>query len=291
MKMNIVGCGRLGSTIGRALTDSESFEIQAVANRTLESSKSATDFIGSGTPVGPLDDLLPADSTMLACPDDNIESCCEQIVAAQLVRPGSFVFHCSGAHSSELLSSAAAAGAHTGSFHPVKSFADPSHAYATLPGTLGGIEGDKPCISHLQSIAEACSISTFEIDAASKLHYHAGSVLVCNYLVALLEAGYQCFDRAGLSKETASQIIGPFAAETLANVERLGTTQALTGPIARGEKRLVEAQFEALRSSDERLGAIYQSLGMMAVELSKNQGSAAKADLTAITETFKRDYR
>jgi len=48
--------------------------------------------------------------------------------------------------------------------------------------------------------------------------------------------------------------------ETLDNVFRLGTVQALTGPIARGDHVVVAQQVEALGAWDARIAAIYKQL-------------------------------
>ena len=53
------------------------------------------------------------------------------------------------------------------------------------------------------------------IDARFKTVYHAGSVMVCNYLTALMEAGLQCFEKAGLPRNTATEMMEPLVRETL----------------------------------------------------------------------------
>ena len=70
--------------------------------------------------------------------------------------------------------------------------------------------------------------------------------------------------------------------ETLGNVFNLGTVQALTGPIVRGDVAVVAHQVEALGAWNPRIAAIYRQLGSIAVELARAQGKADTDALTAI---------
>ena len=105
--------------------------------------------------------------------------------------------------------------------------------------------------------------------------------MVCNYLTALMEAGLQCFEKAGLPRNTATEMMEPLVRETLDNVFRLGTQKALTGPIARGDHAVVARQLAALLQADPRLAAVYQSLGMIALGLAGAQGDK---DVPALRE-------
>jgi predicted short-subunit dehydrogenase-like oxidoreductase (DUF2520 family) len=113
-----------------------------------------------------------------------------------------------------------------------------------------------------------------EIDAQFKTVYHAASVMVCNYITALMEAGLQCYEQAGLPRDTASAMMEPLVRETVDNVFKLGTVKALTGPIARGDHAVVARQLAALRAFSPQLAEIYRALGVTAVDLARAQGGA-----------------
>jgi predicted short-subunit dehydrogenase-like oxidoreductase (DUF2520 family) len=74
----------------------------------------------------------------------------------------------------------------------------------------------------------------------------------------------------------------PLVRETVDNVFKLGTTQSLTGPIARGDQAVVARQLDALAAWNPRIAEIYRQLGAVAVELARAQGSADPAALAAI---------
>ena len=123
------------------------------------------------------------------------------------------------------------------------------------------------------------------MDPEFKTVYHAATVFVCNYLVALMEVGLRCFERADLPRETALKVIEPIVRGTVDNVFSLGPVQALTGPIARGEASVVGKQCEALGQWDEQIQRLYKDLAQVALELSAAQGNAESESLAAIKES------
>jgi predicted short-subunit dehydrogenase-like oxidoreductase (DUF2520 family) len=66
----------------------------------------------------------------------------------------------------------------------------------------------------------------------------------------------------------------PLVRETVDNVFRLGTVKALTGPIARGDHAVVAHHLEALAGWDAHAAEIYKALGVVALQLAREQGEA-----------------
>lgn len=220
---------------------------------------------------------------MLSVPDDAITACVDKLKNSKAVGPGTIVFHCSGSKPSSLLAPLEASGARVASVHPVKSFADPALAAETFAGTQCGIEGDAEACALLAAAIARSGGRAFRIDTAHKLEYHAATVFASNYLVSLIEVALRCFELGGVDRDRGLSIALPLAAGTLDNVGRLGTTAALTGPIARGDAALVAEQLKALSEQDEQIGALYARLGRYALELSARQGGADPAALERIS--------
>jgi predicted short-subunit dehydrogenase-like oxidoreductase (DUF2520 family) len=226
--------------------------------------------------------MRTADVWMLTPPDGKIAECCSALAESGLLRQGNIVFHCSGALSSQELAPAKARGAHVASVHPLKSFAEPRDAVRSFADTWCTAEGDGAALAVLRPAFEKIGARVAEIDPRAKPLYHAASVMVSNCLVALMEAGLRCYERAGLPYETARTMMEPLVRETADNVFRLGTVKALTGPIARGDDAVVARQLAALAQWDARIAAIYRELGTIAVRLSRDQGEASAAALDRI---------
>lgn len=280
--LNIIGCGRVGRTLARRWVQDGAFTIQDVLDRRLEQSQAAVAFIGQGRAVDAVGQMRGAGAWMLTPPDDQIVVCCTALAASGRLAAGNIVFHCSGALPSRDLAPAAACGASVASVHPLKSFADPASAAQTFGGTYCAAEGDAAALAVLRPAFERIGGIVSEIDPGFKTVYHAASVIVCNYLTALLETGLRCYEKSGFERETALRMMEPLVRETLDNVFRLGTVQALTGPIARGDLAVVAHQVEALGAWDTRVAAIYKQLGAVAVELARAQGKADADALAAI---------
>lgn len=284
--LNIIGCGHVGKTLARLWSRRKLVEVGAILNRSLASGRAAVDFLGAGHAVEDYSQFDSADLVMISSCDVSIEACCEKLCQADVLRPGTIVFHCSGSLTSGLLQPATASGAHIASVHPVKSFADPARAVETFSGTFCAIEGDEEARGVVGELLRAVGGVPFSVEAERKTVYHAGTVIVCNYLAALIEAGLRCFQQAGIPRETAMELIGPIVRGTVDNVFTLGTSAALTGPIARGETSVVRVECDALGEWDETIQRVYQSLGQVAVQLSAIQGSAAVESLDAIRKVL-----
>ena len=287
--LNIIGAGRVGRTLTALWFQRKVFAIQSVLNRTLAHARDAVSFIGAGRAVAALPAMQPAGVWLLATPDGEIARTAASLADSGLglLRAGDVVFHCSGAMSASDLRTVVPRGVLVASVHPLKSFADPAEALRTFTGTYCSAEGDAAALAVLKPAFEQIGARVAVIDAQFKTVYHAASVMVCNYLTALMEAGLQCYEKAGLPRDTATAMMAPLVRETLDNVLRLGTVNALTGPIARGDHAVVARQLQALRQFNPQLAEIYRVLGVTAVQLSRAQGGASAESLTILEDVLK----
>jgi predicted short-subunit dehydrogenase-like oxidoreductase (DUF2520 family) len=289
LTLNIIGCGHLGKSLAKLWSDHQCFNIGGVLNRSLDSALKAVDFIGQGTAVSALNEMPPAQVYLIATPDNEIFNACQSLLDSDLLNPGDIVFHCSGALSSEVLNMVNSHDVFTCSVHPVKSFADPYKAVENFQDTYCGVEGDPQALDIIETAMQKIGARIFHVKAEGKIYYHAASVMVCNYLTALMEAGLQSYQKSGLDTDTAMQVMQPLVRETLDNIFRMGTVYALTGPIARGDDLVVENQLLAFAKWDPNLAGLYARLGEVAVQLSKQKGNASDEALTRIRKVLE-DY-
>jgi len=280
--LNIIGAGRVGRTLAALWRRQHAFDIQDVLNRTPRSTRAAVAFIGAGRAADTLQAMQPAEVWMLATPDSEIAHAVTGLAASRLLRAGDVVFHCSGAMPSSDLRAAVPGEVSVASVHPLKSFADAGDAVRTFAGTYCAAEGEPAALVLLKPAFEQIGARVTEIDPQFKTIYHSASVIVCNYLTALMEAGLQCYEKAGLPRASASAMMEPLVRETVDNLFKLGTVKALTGPIARGDHTVVARQLNALREFDPRIAEIYRALGTMALELAQAQGGASAEALRAL---------
>ncbi|RZI42278.1 DUF2520 domain-containing protein [Herbaspirillum sp. HC18] len=261
--LNIIGCGKVGKVLGRLWTVSGTLEVQDIVNRTVGSAKAAAAFIGTGKPLGALTLVRPADIWLIGTPDDQIAQACETVAAAGLLAPGCIVFHCSGALPSSALAAAAHAGAMIASVHPIRSFAGAEHVANSFAGTYCGIEGNADAVERLGKAFSAIGAQLVPIDAKFKSVYHSAAVFASNYLVTVLDVAVEAYARSGVPRDVALKLMEPLVRGTVDNIFRLGTTDALTGPIARGDTATVVKQYRAVSAWDKRIGSLYKRLGKL----------------------------
>lgn len=290
-RLNIIGCGRVGRTLARLWRERAVFEIQDLMDHTPANAAAAAQFAGAGRAISEISAAQPADLWMLTPRDGGIVACCDALARSGRLGAGAVVFHCSGALASEELKAARERGAFVASTHPLRSFAEPAEAAATFPGTWCGMEGDEAALAVLRPAWEAIGARVFSIDPGFKTLYHAGSVVASNYLTALLEVAIRCYQQAGLTRETAMQAMEPLARGALEQVFRMGTARALTGPVARGDYDLVARQMAAVGEWNEGVREIYRRLGEVALELSREQGSAKPEALERLEEVLKGTWK
>jgi predicted short-subunit dehydrogenase-like oxidoreductase (DUF2520 family) len=267
---NIVGAGHVGRALGRVFTARGIFAVQDVLTRSQASAQAAVGFIGAGHAVDAPGWLRAADVWMLAVSDDRLPEVAAALAQTHDVR-GAVVFHCSGAKASGELAPLRAAGAAIASVHPVRSFADPAAVAAAFDGTWCGVEGDPAALALLVPAFEAAGARIVAIDPAAKTVYHAASVFASNYLVTVLDAALRAYQAAGIPEGVARELAQPLAAETLANVMRLGAEQALSGPIARGDEATVARQQSAVEAWDGPSGALYAALAEATRDLARRK--------------------
>ena len=254
--LNIIGAGKVGKVLGLQFFRHHVFTVQDVMNSAIQSSNSACQFIGAGTPVSDFSALRPADIYLIAVPDDQIRICSLQLQQQHLIQPSSIMFHCSGALGSDQLELKRGAA----SLHPMRSFADPALVAEQFSGTICTLEGDdyaKRVLSHAFNQIGAQVVS---IKLESKTLYHAAAVFAGNYVVTLMDAALQTLEAAGISGDMASKMMEPLASEALHNAFRLGTREALTGPIARGDQNTVVRHEAALNHWNGNMAGLYREL-------------------------------
>jgi len=163
-----------------------------------------------------------------------------------------------------------------------------STAIKTFDNTYCCLEGDNAACEKLKSIIETIGGHCFTVKSENKLVYHAASVFACNYLVALQELSIKAFEKSGVERDLAMKILEPIVKETTNNVFELGTANALTGPIKRGDVKLVSEQYNALQHWDNDAADVYKLLSKLSVELLNNKSSSGltSTNLTTISELF-----
>jgi predicted short-subunit dehydrogenase-like oxidoreductase (DUF2520 family) len=106
----------------------------------------------------------------------------------------------------------------------------------------------------------------FHVAEADRAAYHAAASMASNFLVALEESAAGLMRELGI--EEARQVLAPLVLRSAANwAERGG--DALTGPIARGDRETVARQREAIAATAPELTELYDRLAERAADIAR----------------------
>jgi predicted short-subunit dehydrogenase-like oxidoreductase (DUF2520 family) len=225
MKILIVGRGRVGSALRRALESSGPYDVAVAGRRWRHSSVQA------------------ADAIVLAVPDDAIEIVARAI--APDVKRGATVLHCAGARAADELQACEARGAAVGVMHPLVSFPS-TRGSPSLAGTTFTVNGSRRAVATSRRIAKACGARTV-VAETSDAGYHAAAALAANGAAALAFMSVSVLKRLGFDEREAERAVGGLLRSVGENVQSVGVPDALTGPIVRGEAEVVSKHRKALR--------------------------------------------
>lgn len=270
--LNLVGCGRVGKTLGYLWHQHETLQIQDVLTTTPESAQAAVAFIGAGHAVASLAQMRPADLWLMAVPDRQIAESAREMAQVLAGMAPATVFHASGALSSAVLAPLCERGWQTASAHCILSFAAPAAAVQQFAGTPCGLEGNVSVREALRPIFAAIDAACFTVEADKKVLYHAAAVFGTNFLPVLQALAEDLWRDSGVPPELLPRLRDSLLRNAVANVLALGPAGALTGPAARGDIALVQHQGQAVSQWDPAAGEAYRSLSELALRLAR-QGS------------------
>ena len=281
MTLNIIGCGRVGRTLGRLFRQSGLCRVQDLHARDAGRGEQAAAFIGEGRVVDSLSAMRPASMWMLTVSDTAIAGVAAELAAGpdDDTRPGDrapVVFHCSGFWPAAALAPLLARGWHGASVHPVRSFADPAIAAEAFDGTPCGLEGARVAVDRLEPLFQAIGGQCFRVASDRKVLYHAAAVFASNFTVVLQSLAHEAWRDAGVPETLAWQIQSSLVRGTIDNVFQLGPAAAITGPAARGDEAVVRRQGEEVAGWNPAAAQLYRDMSLLARRLAVGQSTRAE---------------
>ncbi len=274
----IVGAGRVGRALGRRFRE-KGWKIGAVITRNEASARKAVRFIGAGRAhTGISRAALVSRVILIATPDDEIAAVAHELArigCAEL--RGKVVLHTSGAQGSGVLSILKAQGAAVGSMHPLQSFSGVS--VPSLEGRVFAIEGDTQAVRVARQMARSLGGSPIRIPSEKKPLYHAAAAMAAGHTLAVAEAATQMLVSLGMKRGEAVRALLPLTRRVLDNFEALGARAAWTGPLSRGDFKVVRAHLNALCEPPKEFAHAYEALSRLAVRVLSQDPARMLAEL------------
>jgi predicted short-subunit dehydrogenase-like oxidoreductase (DUF2520 family) len=269
MDLAIVGAGRVGTSLA-VLWQRAGHRILAVAGGSATPERVARYL--PGVPVlDPVEAARGAEVVVIATPDGVIAEVCDAIARAGALAPDAAVLHASGATPLEALAAARDAGSRVLSVHPLQTCPTVDAALERLAGAGFAVTAeDDDGFALGERLARDAGGRPFRLADELKPLYHAAAVFASNYLVTVTALAYELERASGI--EDPASILAPLQAATLANVERVGPGDALTGPAVRGDAGTVARNLEALAERVPEAVAPYVALADLALAIAERSG-------------------
>jgi len=283
----VVGCGKVGTALTKFLLE-KGYRPVGFASRTLASARRLATLANIDQfSESPWQITANAQIVFITTPDGAIEATCNAIAQHQGFSAGAIVLHCSGALSSDILKSAADAGAFVGSMHPLQSFASIEIRENPFLQVIISVEGNSRAVEASRAMSEDLGAVCMQIQTRAKMLYHAAAVVASNYLVTLMDLVFSLAEPAGIARSEALKAMAPLIHGTLANIEKVGIPEALTGPIARGDSQIVARHLEQIQDQAPGLLDLYKTLGRHTVPIALAKKSLSPQAALELDKLFR----
>ncbi|MBO6524522.1 MAG: DUF2520 domain-containing protein [Balneolaceae bacterium] len=241
--VSIIGPGRLGSALKSAFLKA-GYDVNHVYER-------GDTFSGF------------ADLILVTTPDSEVRKVSSKIASSGQELNGKVFIHCSGAFASSILQELKDRGARTACFHPLMSVSPETVSFKNI---YFDIEGDESVLPLLEEMAKNIGAKSIRVSPKEKELLHVSAVMASNYMVTLADLSLRISVSANIPERTLMDAFLPLMRSSLENLERLNPTEALTGPIARGDIQTIQKHVKLLQNNPEML-EMYKKLGLLTLEL------------------------
>lgn len=267
-KVAIIGVGRLGAALSQALHKNH-YPIVNLIDYDLLRAKQIASIVGVENYSDTIFKLANPDIIFISIPDDEIDV----VVSDLKIHFGrkeeipKFVFHTSGALSSDVFKPLKELNISCGSFHPIQAFSGGKDDWKKFQGCYFGVEGDSVAIEKATQIINILNGHKIIIHSEVKPIYHLACTMASNYMVSLMIPIVELFKKMDFSEQETLTVLAPLISTTLANIQNQGIGGALTGPISRGDIGTIKKHLEILTIKFPIYKSIYQQLGKFLLNL------------------------
>ena len=253
MRIGFYGAGRVGTVLGRYFV-AKGMNVSGYYNRTPQKAAYAANATRSVQFLTVNELLQNSDIIFITVSDDSIHS----VVNALGNLPDKIICHTSGAKGSVFgIDTYASA-----SLHPPLAFTSADMDIAVLDDISFVLEGSGRGFDKFRTFLSDHSIKFLQINSADKPAYHAAACMVSNYMATLLHCGQSILQEIGLDESVFDALI----VNNLSNILKTSPSQALTGPIMRGDVSTVKLHLEHL---PKKALPLYKALGRETTELAR----------------------
>lgn len=263
-RIGFIGAGKVGSSLGKYLK-LKGLCISGYYDKLDELSLCVSNETESVC-FGDMAQLFDSsDIVFITVSDDAISDVWKKCLVMDIA--GKYVFHCSGALSSNVFVGSSEAGAFVGSAHPVCAVKSKDSADAFF-GKFFVLEGDETGIEMLKTLLNGTGNRYSVVGKTDKAKYHAAAVASSNLVCALAQMGEDWLKDCGFDREIAHEILMPLMKGNVENIAAKGCVEALTGPVERSDAGTVKKHLDVLDGNDRE---VYRLLSLRLLEMAQKK--------------------
>jgi predicted short-subunit dehydrogenase-like oxidoreductase (DUF2520 family) len=248
--VSIVGPGNLGNALALTLV-SAGYPVKLIAVRPGHTGDRHAKALAKRTKAELVTlgkHALDTDIVWLTVPDDSIAEV-SRVLAASQDWKGKFVFHSSGALTSDELASLRKLGAKVASVHPMMTFV--RGVAPEMAGVSFALEGDATAVRMARAIVQSLDASAFVIRKQNKVLYHVFGSFASPLVIALMATMEQVAAAVGIRKQDIKPVMVPLLWQTLRNYLNKDAAAAFSGPLVRGDVATVRKHLAELKKLPE----------------------------------------
>lgn len=287
LSIAIIGAGALGTALAGRLQN-RGYAIEAVISRNAADAERLGGEVNA-VAAGDTFDMAPPEVNLIFCcvPDDALASLAFELAVLPRAWSKMFVAHTSGVHTSAALAPVQEQGAATMSFHPLQTFtlSTPPEAFENI---YIGIEGAPRALHLGKRIAVDLGARPLELSPDAKVRYHLAATLSSNFFVTLMHMSDEVLASAGINDISAADLMRPLIEQTWNHLREASPTEALTGPISRGDAGTIEQHLDALQEHLPHLLPAYRALAEVSVRIAKEGGLRTREARILMEALFRR---
>lgn len=240
--IGIIGCGRVGASIGAAWRQA-GHAIIGVSATSAASLERAEEML-PGVPVLDPDEITErAELVLIAVPDDEIAPLMTGLANLGRIHAGQILMHCSGRYGTEVLEAGTSLGARPIALHPSLTFTGTEVDLSRLRQATIAVTAPAPIRPVGEALVVELGAEPIDIAEADRPLYHAAITHASNHSITILTEAMELLAEAGVADPSA--VLHTLVDASVANTMQNGP-KALTGPISRGDVGTVEAHLAAL---------------------------------------------
>lgn len=246
-KILVVGIGKVGKALSRALATLEQIELTLFNRDSGKAIELAEELHVNH--IKKLSDGQDYDLCILSVTDDAIKEVSGEI---SKIHPGLPIVHTAGSQPINIIQSNASRGL----FYPLDSFGYSWEEEMIDTPLL--IDGDNDeLIDKLEGLAEQISDHVHRMDFEQRKYIHLAAVWVNNFSNACVDKGLQILNQRGVDSDILNKLIST----TFLKITEQGAHNSQTGPAIRGDQSTMNQHLSLMQ--DEKDKNLYQLLSQM----------------------------